>query len=233
MPYYRSKYRSVKRIGMSARKAYLPRRFVRRFPRRGVQRPVTTKLADSKYFDVAGATYGCNTTGSITHLDIVPQGTTVTTREGKSFRLTSVWARGSIDNLAATVLSDVLCMLVWDRQPNKALAAITDIIDVVTADSFTKRENAGRFKILKKWSVSMSGSGTTVTNNGGKTNHRIDDYVKLPSDCVAVCTSADTTGAIGNRISGALLLVTAGDQVAAGAVSSNMIAGFRIGFKEA
>ena len=232
MPYYRSKYRSVKRIGMSARKAYLPRRFVRRFPRRGVQRPVTAKLADSKYFDVAGATYGCNTTGSITHLDIVPQGTTVTTREGKSFRLTSVWARGSIDTLATTVLTDVLCMLVWDRQPNKALAAITDVIDVVTADSFTKRENAGRFKILKKWSMSMVGV-SSGSGGGGISNHRVDDYVKMPPDCVAVCTNADTTGAIGNRISGALLLVTAGDQVAAGTVSANLISGFRIGFKEA
>ena len=211
----------------------VPYRF-KRFGKRSTKwsglKRVSTTVADAKYFDVGGASYVNNTTGSITHLDIVPTGTSAVTREGKSFRLRSVWIIGSMQNNSAATTNDVINYLIWDRQPNKALAAITDVVDVATADTFTKRENANRFRIIKKWSRSLCGpaAGTGVTINS---QIRIDQFIKLPEECVAMCTAADTTGAIGNRISGALLFLTLGD-TAAGTAAAVTTVGFRIGFSE-
>lgn len=184
---------------------------------------------DAKFFDLASATYACNTSGSITHLSVIPQGTTVSSREGKSSRVTSVSCRGSIRADVATTVADYAVYLVWDYQPNKALAAILDVLDTVSSASFPKRENNARFKIIKKYTGSLSGNVTTPA--AGNEIVRIDDYIKLPKDANIMCTVADTTGAIGNVIQGALLLVTCGD-VVAGTADANAILGFRMNFTD-
>lgn len=179
---------------------------------------------DAKYVDTAYAGYAFDTTGTVTHISIVPQGTTVNNRDGKAFRCTSVQVRGSATADTTTTYSQGAAYLVWDRQPNKALAAVTDVLDTAGSQSFSKRENAARFKILKKWRYVFAGNITTPATE--KVIYDVDDYVKLPADCVAACTTADTTGAIGNRITGALLLVTCGN-TAAGTADASFTVGVR------
>lgn len=185
--------------------------------------------ADAKYFDVASATYAANTTGSITHLNIIAQGNTINKREGKAYRIKNIQIRGVIESDTTTTRAQVAFYLVWDKQPNKALAAITDIFDTVDSNSFTKRENTGRFRILKKWHRVVIGNTTTPAT--GRECIDVDKYLKLPKDLVTMCTTADTTGVIGDIITGALLWVSMGS-VVAGTADANFTGGFRIGFSD-
>lgn len=194
-----------------------------------VARSYTLSQSDAKFFDIGSAAYACNTTGSVTHLDIIPQGTTISSREGKAYRVKSITVRGYIASDTACVYAGYLCYLIWDKQPNKALAGLTDILETASSSSFLKRENAARFVPLKKWAGVVVGNTTTPTT-GDELCH-IDDYVRFPKNLVANCTSADNTGVIGNRVNGALLLVTVGD-VAAGNTDCNLITSFRINFTD-
>lgn len=179
---------------------------------RAVQRGFLGAAGEAKYFDVASGTLALNTTGSITQLDSVPTGTTVNSRDGRKFKLTSFQVRGIAAADTTTTVTQGAMYLVWDRQPNKALAAITDVLDSASSVSFAKRENSQRFKIIKKWRWVFAGNSATPTANNAI--YDIDDYVKLPEECVAECTSADTTGAYGNRVTGMLLLITIGSKAA-------------------
>jgi len=120
-------------------------------------------------------------------------------------------------------------MLVWDKQPNKALAAITDVLDAVQPQAMNKRENAGRFVVLRRWNEVLTGKGDASTTAGFAKN--FDEYVKLPKDCICECTGADTTGAIGNRISGALLLITLGN-IAPGNSAAALTCAVRVNFMD-
>lgn len=195
--------------------------------RRMVNRGFLGAAGEAKYFDIASGTLPLNTTGSISHLDIVPTGTTVNSRDGRKFKNNSFQIRGIAAADTATTVTSGAMYLVWDRQPNKALASITDVLDSASSVSFAKRENAQRFKIIKKWRWVFAGNSSTPATAG--TIFDIDDYVKLPEECVAECTTADTTGAIGNRVTGALLLITVGSK-AAGTDDANVTITTRVNF---
>lgn len=199
-----------------------------------VQRGFVGFAGDNKYYDYnsgSSATFALNTTGSIVHLDDVSQGTTVNTRDGRKWRNTSVAIRGQAVSDSATATAIGACYLIWDRQPNKALAGITDYLDAADAYSFPKRENAQRFLTIRKWRWSFAGNSTTAGQNNDSTVYAIDEYVKLPAECIAETTSADTTGAIGNRVTGALLLITTGS-VVSGTADANMVVKIRTNFRD-
>jgi len=184
---------------------------------------------EAKYVDVANAIYPLNTTGSVTHLNIVPQGTTVSSRVGKNALMTSMQLRGTVACDTTTTVSDAAVYLVWDHNPNKALAAITDILDAASSFALPKRENTSRFKFIKKWRFALTGNITTPQT--GKELYDIDDYVRMPSAALTEWTTGDTTGVIGNCVKGALLLVCVG-VTAAGTADGNLQFTGRINFKD-
>lgn len=190
---------------------------------------VTALAADSKFFDTAATQYAFNTTGAVTHLDIIPQGDTVSQRQGKSWQNTNLQVRGYIYNDTTATVNQVAMYIIWDRQPNKALAGVTDILDSAASYSFMKRENKGRFLCIKKWQRVLIGNTTSPAT--GRESIVIDKWIKLPQECVAQATAADTTGVIGNRVTGALLLLTVGS-AAAGTSDATSVLGFRVGFKD-
>lgn len=196
---------------------------------RQAQRGFLGAAGEAKYFDIAHGGMGLNTTGFIKHLDIVPTGTTVNSRDGRKFKNTSVQIRGIASSDTTTVTANGAMYLVWDKQPNKALTAIDQIFDTINSNSFSKRENVQRFKIIKKWRWAFAGNSATAGQSTSSAVFDIDDYVKLPDDCLAECTSADTTGEIGNRITGALLLVGMGN-VATGTLDALVNVNTRVNF---
>lgn len=196
---------------------------------RAAQRGFLGAAGEAKFFDIAAGALPLNSTGSISHLDIVPTGTTVNSRDGRKFKNTSLQIRGIVQSDSTTTASQGAMYLVWDRQPNKALAGITDVLDTASPYSFAKRENVQRFKIIKKWRWVFAGNNTTAGQQTSATSYDIDDYVKLPDECVAECTTLDTTGAIGNRVTGALLLITVGNNVS-GTADAIAYVGTRVNF---
>jgi len=238
-PYKRQKLNSQVTFGVTGpmgprMTAALPSRTVPRtsFVRRNQQIArgfISPIAADAKYFDVALTNYACNTTGSITHLDIIPQGTTVNSREGKSYTLTKLQIRGLFVANSTSVLNTAGALIVWDKQPNKALAGITDVLDSVSPFAFNKRENRGRFVTIKRITRSIVGNSATPTT--GREQVPYEKVINLPPGLISEKTAVDTTGVIGNTINGALLLVTVGT-VAAGTQDADFSATFRIGFRE-
>lgn len=192
------------------------------------QRPNPSKLRvtnsrigiDSKYIDTK-VDQNWDSAGDILHVSAIAQGNTINNRDARACRLKSAWIRlygavGASINACATYL-------VWDNQPNKALPAISDIFNedptaagAYNTKSLPNRENAGRFIILKKSLV------TTPTTSGGA-GVILDEFVTLPDDCVCQYTLADTTGVIGNCISGALYLVTMGELTAPGMFARGVV----------
>lgn len=198
-----------------------PKKMVRRAPlapkkpyqAKRRQRGFLGGRSEAKFINLIQSPVAINaTTPIVSHVDVVPNGTTVNSREGKTFRNTAWMMRGSIISDTTTTVAQAALYLVWDYLSYKTLPAVSDILD--TADTFglPKRENNTRFKIIKKWRYVFASNTTTPTSS--KVIHDIDEYVRLPKDCIAECTSTDTTGVIGNRVKGALLLVAVGSQPA-------------------
>lgn len=196
---------------------------------RQIPRGFVGARGDAKFVDTAVATYANNTTGSITHISIIPQGDNINSRDGKACRATSVNVRGVMAVDTTTTVTTIANYLVWDYQPNKALAVITDVFDTANALSFPRRENNARFKIIKKWFLCMSGNATTPAT--GLEVAPLDDYVRLPIDANILYTAGDTTGVIGDTIQGALLFISLGS-AAAGTTDGNTTAGFRLNFTD-
>jgi len=194
---------------------------------------VTPLAADSKYFDTASAQYAFNNGGGaalVKHLDIIPQGDTVNQRQGKSWQNTNLQVRGYIYNDTGAAVNHIAMYIVWDRQPNKVLATVADLLESSTAsDAFMKRENKGRFLVIKKWHRVLLGNTTALST--GREAIVIDKWIRLPQECIAQATAADTTGAIGNRVTGALLAFFVGSNAAGNADASSVLS-FRVGFKD-
>jgi len=211
--------REAFKLPAAAKKHFIPQ----------VPRGFTGVAGEAKYIDIASSNYQLTTTGSITHMSIIPQGTTVNSRVGRKCELKYFQMRGQAVALTTAIYNACAAYLVWDEQPNKALAAITDVLDATTSYALSKRENVQRFKILRKWTFELIGN--TLTPATGKEAMRIDEYVRLPKGLVVVPTTADTTGVIGDIITGALLLVTVGD-TAAGTAAAQLTVTCRVGFAD-
>lgn len=226
---YGSAYQRNKR-----RQAAIKRRRLKSTPngaitQTAVQRGYTGRAIEAKWRDAGLATYACNTTGSITHIDVVQQGNSINQREGRGFQITSIAVKGYCIADSAATVQMVAAYLVWDNQPNKALAGINDILNGTSPFSWSNRENTQRFTILKKWVRTLEG---TDAGTVGKSTFKIDWWKKTTKlNLQAACTTNDTLGTIGGRVTGALLFITVGDQVA-GTGDANIKCNFRIGFKD-
>jgi len=170
-----------------------------------------------KYFDVASATYACDTTGAVTLLNGIAQGDDVTTRDGRVVFNASCRVIGKFTGQDG-IVSDSLCrvMLVWDMNNNSAAAVplITDILTASTSISHLNLNNRARFVILRDHMVSYGAHDITTatsTFSSSPNTGELDWYVRLGKSKTIY---SGTTGVIGSIASGALYLVTIGDQAA-------------------
>jgi len=198
-------------------------RWSRAMSSRGLnRRGVASK--ETGYVDLALANYPLDTTGSVTLIATIAQGTAVTQRVGKKVLLKSIQIRGSVSNNSAATVNDVAYLIVYDRRPTGSLPAVTDILDTASSRSMNNDANSGRFKILRRVDCALVGNITTYTESTMKS---IDDYIKLNK--LPMVFKAAGTGAIGDIEEGALYLVTVG-MSAAGTAAAQLSAGFRTRF---
>lgn len=195
-----------------------------------VPRGFMGQLGEAKYVDIANAVYVLNGTGTIAHMSIIPQNSTVNGKIGRKAELTYFQIRGQFSADTTSTVQAYAAYLVWDAQPVGALPAIAGVVlDTADAYSFPKRENVQRFRILRKWTGVLSGNITTPAT--GQEVTRIDDYIRLPKGLVVVSKDGDTTGVIGNIANGALYLVTVGT-IGAGTADGNLTVTCRTGFRD-
>jgi len=180
---------------------------------------------ETGYVDLAVANYALDTTGSITLLATVAQGTDVNKRIGKKIMWKSLQCRGMCLNNAAALVNDCSLLVVYDKRPTGALPAVTDVLVSAAAASFNNDVNSGRFKILKRHDFLLS--GIPATTNGDGPAESADFFLKLKG--LPAVYKAAATGAIGDIEEGALYLVTVGNTVAGTAAAVATI-GFRTRF---
>jgi len=185
------------------------------------------RAGDQQYVDATLDQASINTTPTVQHVSIVPQGNTVNSRVGRGFRCQNARIRLQVSADSTAQMNTVRMMLVWDYQPNKALAGFTDIFDAASPVTQPKRENSMRFKIIRDWKFVLLGNSTLATP---ATRRYLDTYIKLPADANSLLTNADTTGVIGDVIQGALLFCTIGENGTT--ADAGMTGNIRVNFTE-
>lgn len=199
--------------------AYMARTRTGRYAKASAARYVSPRKAitEGKFFDTVNGVEELVSAGSVSLLDGIGTGTSVNTREGQKWRDIGVQLRGKIVTDSTTVTALAKWMLVWDAQPNLALATVASILDANSGTSpitqLANRDGNRRFTVLRSRTYTIAGNDTTAGQATDSSVYYVDEYVKLPKWCTVQTTGADTTGAIGNRVSGALLLVNMSDQV--------------------
>lgn len=163
-----------------------------------------------KYNDIAAATYQGDNTGTITALNLIAVGDDNTSRDGRQICNRSIHVQGYLAPVDSTTLNSMCrMMLVWDSQPNGAIATMTDILSVSNAVSSTNLNNRERFRILRDLKFALGSSSNTATQavSDGSNTYLIDCFLKLKD---IKTTYSGTTAVIASVATGALLLVTIG-----------------------
>lgn len=180
-----------------------------------------------KYVDTA-ISQVCDTTGAITLLNTVPQGAGESARIGRKINIRSIECHLRTGAEATTVVNQFRWMLVYDRQPNKALAAITDVLNSVDPNALKNDQNRERFLVIKDKTGKVIGNNTTA---GQQTDCTINVFKYYKRCKLPVVYGTAGTGAIGDITTGALLLLTCGQQ-AAGTSDNNLVGNVRIRFDD-
>lgn len=132
-------------------------------------------VPEKKFFDTA-LTFNCDTTAesassSVTgQIDLIPQGDTESTRDGRQCTITSIELKGALTftpGASATASGVVMMYLVLDTQANGAQATWADIYSTTSIQlSLNNMANSGRFRTLKKWTwVFNPPAGATTAYN--------------------------------------------------------------------
>lgn len=180
-------------------------------------------VATTPFAPVAGATGGC--------INQVPLGNSSITRVGRRLAINAVAIRGAVSCGTAGTIAKTTLLLVWDRNVNQsaALPPWTSLLTVQHSSSLTNKDNAPRFKILRRWDFMITGKNVSGTTNDNSIE-LVEDFVKLKNK-ITLFTTADTTGLYPNMMEGGLLLYTCSDQ-AAGTSAPSFTLSTRIYFQD-
>lgn len=169
-------------------------------------------------------------TGSIQLIATIPQGAGTKQRVGKKITLTSMQMRGYIYNNTAAALNDVAYMIVYDKRPTGAMPLITAILNDTKPSAMNNDDNASRFQILKRVDAMLignTGSPETLTTAAAKS---ADWWLSLKNRPCEFGSLA--TGAIGDITTGALYLVSVGNN-ATGTTAASLAGWIRVKYNDA
>ena len=158
--------------------------------------------------------------GQVIHINQgIVQGTSSFTRLGHKIRNTGNRIKGHFfadqNGPRAAIVG---YSWVWDKSPNLALPAVSDIFTIDAskgydmANTLLVDDNSDRFKVLRSVRRHITKSvveSSTQTESYGQGDNviLIDDFLKLPASCVTTYVKGDTTGGISAVQTGALYLI--------------------------
>ncbi len=159
--------------------------------------------------------------GQVIHINQgIIQGTSSFTRLGHKIRNTGNRIKGHFfADWNGPRVAIVGYSWVWDKSPNKALPAVADIFTIDATKGFDMAntllvdDNSDRFKVLRsvRKVIGKTQAAEGATSAQSATNEPnvvlVDDFLKLPASCVTTYVKGNTTGGIGNVLTGALYLV--------------------------
>jgi len=187
-------------------------------------------LRELKYNDLAQASYVCDTTGTVTCLNLLAVGDDNTTRDGRQVTIKSVQVHGILTPVdASTTHNKARVMLVWDNAVNSgSIATIAQILAASNGTGFPLVDNSNRFTILIDRTFSSGYFDSTPGQSiaASPTVHDVEIYKKINQ----VTQYSGTTAAIGSIQNGALLMVTVG--TANTGSGMNLLASTRVRFTD-
>lgn len=144
-------------------------------------------------------------------LNTIAQDASPTGRIGKKVLLKSLAIRGTISVANTLNCGKVAMLLVYVRNNNQAatLPAWTEIMVAQNANALTNRDNASKFKILRRWDFKTIGD-SDATPPTSESIQIVEEFVKFKKPLEACWTAAGTAGTIGQFEKGSLLLMTCG-----------------------
>lgn len=183
-----------------------------------------------KYVDTANAVYACDTTGSVTCLNLIAVGDDNNTRDGRQVTIKSVQIHGYLSPFdTQTTPHKARVLLVWDNAANSGtIATIAMIMEAANGNSFPKVDNANRFTVLVDRVFTMGSVDSTATATWWAANATAD--LEIYKKINQITQYSGTTAAIGSIQNGSLLLVTLGTNASGG--SSNLTAACRVRFTD-
>lgn len=170
---------------------------------------------ENKALTGANASSFCREEGQVYHIDQIDRGNQVGNALGQKHMVTAVHIRGQWVQPNGTTYDRPGYYLVWDRQPNEALATPGDILDLSVGGAdcsiaFPNQDNGSRFIILAKREHSSVNAQEGEGPRDSSMQWIVDEYHRLPRNLVATKTLGSGSGLIDNRVTGALLLLTFG-----------------------
>lgn len=177
------------------------------------------------YVDGVINTGNVNTTGHIQLLNVIPNGTSGSSRIGKKVALKYIQFRGIM--APGTTMNNACSgafLLVYDVRPGGTLPAITDILNAVTPFAMNNDSNNGRFKILHREDFTLAGDAASPTST---TYVNMARFKKIPKK---VEYGNAGTGTIGDITLGGLYAVFVGDQ--AGTAGATAYMTFRLRYMD-
>lgn len=205
---YNPRKRKAYNQNANKRLRYIVKNLTPKIPRQKLKPEIKTvdTSAASMYFDTNSAVANC-----MKLLNTIPTGVLAINRLGKKVEGTAVHIRGYIQASSATVYEKVTLLLVWIRNANQfaTLPAVTDILVSQNSNSLTNRDNAPKFKIVRRWDYTIVGDTTTVDTESVLQN--VEHYVPLKAGkYVSTWTQGSANGTIGEFEQGAMILLTVG-----------------------
>lgn len=177
---------------------------------------------DPGYVDLGIANYNIDTVGTITLLNIVPQGPATSQRIGKKIMLKSLQAHGYMYNNTQADTNIVSYLVVYDRRPCGNLPAVTDVLKTANALSFNNDNNSGRFRILKRVNRVLIGRGPS--DHTSLSSHEESFFISLKG--LGMVFNSVGTGEIGDIDEGAIYFITVGG-MASGTTAASATMAFR------
>ncbi len=109
---------------------------------------------EKKFLDTVKADTALTVAGVIfdDSLNHIAQGVTESERLGRKVVIHSLHLKGKVSSVAVTTIGDTgnryRILIYQDKQANGATAAVTDVLETATIDSFRNLSNIGRFRVL-------------------------------------------------------------------------------------
>jgi len=181
---------------------------------------------EKKVADLTVANYVADTTGAVTTLALPILGSDMTNRIGRKIQMKSLYIRGVLQRESTavdTVHDACLCRLiiVYDKQPNGAVPAITDILVTSSSISQLNLNNRDRFQVIKdkQWVLGPYWTQSTATTSfavADRVTYPVKIFKKLNLETVF---NAANGGTIADINTGALFMVTIGHRADGGSFS--------------
>lgn len=147
------------------------------------------------------------------NLNVVPQGDTESSRQGRKILVKKIHGKGNVNLQAATAAAStsetVKLMILCDTQTNKAQFSATDLLESDAIFSFRNLANQSRFKVLWQTTIDLSAGGAAASGAAFVFSEKVKKW-----SCNINCNipinfdNSDTDGLVDTQTENSLVFVT-------------------------